>query len=464
MEDSSSCHPEASHGNKHNNKATSPAPVKRPRFGNRFSKGDVDAHSPALLNTASSDAKRLSPQPTNSNAAPSPQKLLVTTQHTIAPRQHDTAPRQHAMSIDTTLRRQPGPSIKPRTRRPAPSFALKLEHLVRERPDLIDLQHGALTIKHPKNLEAVLGQYFRTRTYQSFQRQLNNFGFTKDKLASSSKGPETVYVKRKGVQIQSVADLSKIRSVRSHAEPRERSTRKTGRHLWLKKAPPFAPSKDAPLPTPIPESSSEDELRSAQSEIDGAKLSSRRSRHECDEDDDDDSLVTATTTGSSSVKPTASTHTDDFVVYPTNVLEVATDAARKLATLAHASDAPLSQHVSTPQRQHARHGTLQRTHLPSRQRLGNMPMGPPRPLSTDTATEEPWNDVRLLLGHCGTPDPHPRVGNSSLNQTVMITDEVASNVPLNAVPHNPVRRDDDFDFATHYNELFGFLQDISFDT
>lgn len=445
--------------NKDNQKNT----VKRPRFRDRFSQGDVDARTP-LLNTASSDVKRLSSQHITSNAALSSQKLLVTAQHTIAPNPHIIAPLQHTTSSDASLRRQPKPPIKPRTRRPAPSFALKLEHLVRERPDLIDLQHGALTIKHPKNLEAVLGQYFRTRTYQSFQRQLNNFGFTKDKLASSSKGPVTVYVKRKGVQVQGVADLSKIRSVRSHAEPRERNTRKIGRHLWLKKSPPFAPPKDAPLPTPIPESSSDDELPSVQSELDGAKLSSRRSRHECDEDDDDDSLLTATTTGSSSVKPTASTLTDDFVVYPTNVMEVATDAARKLANLAHTTNTPISRHISTPLRQHASHGELQRTHHLPLQRLPNTASEPPKPASPATATAEPWNDVRLLLGDGGTSDAQPRAGTSSLDQAVMVTDDVSSSLTSNALHYIPVRRDDDFDFATHYNELFGFLQDISFDT
>ncbi|KAJ8600259.1 hypothetical protein CTAYLR_002016 [Chrysophaeum taylorii] len=143
-------------------------------------------------------------------------------------------------------------SVKPRARQ-APSFALNLHKLVKERPDLIEVRDGALVIFDRKKLTSQLVNFFRTASYASFQRQLNNFGFLMDKVAS---GTESVYVKTRGAPLHDARDVATLRPVRE-SDAYANKKKKANRDRWLKKPPPFAPPKDAPLPAPIPDDDEE---------------------------------------------------------------------------------------------------------------------------------------------------------------------------------------------------------------
>ncbi|KAJ8601753.1 hypothetical protein CTAYLR_006749 [Chrysophaeum taylorii] len=153
---------------------------------------------------------------------------------------------------------------KPRERKTVP-FLQKLISLFEDHPDLIKFDKGTIVIPNPKRLELVLPAYFRHGKYTSFQRQLNNFGYTKfDKSA----GPlQSVYVKAKGPPVSCFQDLLMLRhSFRrvpaddddddddDQQQPAAQRPRTTGAyHVSPRKPrqPAFYPNA-APLPAPMP--------------------------------------------------------------------------------------------------------------------------------------------------------------------------------------------------------------------
>lgn len=120
--------------------------------------------------------------------------------------------------------------------RPAIPFLSKLIQLFEEHPELITFDHGAIVIPSPKRLELVLPAYFRHGKWTSFQRQLNNFGYTKFDKGS---GSHSIYTKQRGRPVQCFDDLLALR----HAMRRDELPRK-----------PVSPPFDAaPLPCPLPD-------------------------------------------------------------------------------------------------------------------------------------------------------------------------------------------------------------------
>jgi len=82
-------------------------------------------------------------------------------------------------------------------------FLAKLVRLIGEEPGLVQWDDGRIVIPHPRKLEAALPRYFRHAKYTSFQRQLNNFGYTKvDRSAL-----ETVYVKKDGPPVRTLTEF-----------------------------------------------------------------------------------------------------------------------------------------------------------------------------------------------------------------------------------------------------------------
>ena len=96
-------------------------------------------------------------------------------------------------------------------RRATVPFLSKLVQLFEEEPDLIQWRDGSIAIPNPRKLEAKLPVYFRHAKYTSFQRQLNNFGYTKVDRSSME---YSVYVKSKGPAVKTIDDLLNLNHVR----------------------------------------------------------------------------------------------------------------------------------------------------------------------------------------------------------------------------------------------------------
>ena len=96
-------------------------------------------------------------------------------------------------------------------RRTTVPFLSKLVQLFDEEPELIQWRDGSIAIPNPRKLEAKLPVYFRHAKYTSFQRQLNNFGYTKVDRSSMD---YSVYVKTKGPEVKTIDDLLNLNHVR----------------------------------------------------------------------------------------------------------------------------------------------------------------------------------------------------------------------------------------------------------
>eukprot|EP00633_Aureoumbra_lagunensis_P001941 CAMPEP_0197299548 /NCGR_PEP_ID=MMETSP0890-20130614/46261_1 /TAXON_ID=44058 ORGANISM="Aureoumbra lagunensis, Strain CCMP1510" /NCGR_SAMPLE_ID=MMETSP0890 /ASSEMBLY_ACC=CAM_ASM_000533 /LENGTH=466 /DNA_ID=CAMNT_0042777905 /DNA_START=206 /DNA_END=1607 /DNA_ORIENTATION=- len=107
---------------------------------------------------------------------------------------------------------------KPRVRKHPVPFLSRLVQMFTEEPQLIRWSQGNIIIPDPKGLEKRLPIYFRHGNYNSFLRQLNNFGYNK---VETCHGICTVYVKVQGEQVHDIAGLLALR-------PRERKTERQG--------------------------------------------------------------------------------------------------------------------------------------------------------------------------------------------------------------------------------------------
>mmetsp|Transcript_29508 Transcript_29508/g.90296 ORF Transcript_29508/g.90296 Transcript_29508/m.90296 type:complete len:425 (-) Transcript_29508:304-1578(-) len=103
------------------------------------------------------------------------------------------------------------PQQRSTRRRATVPFLSKLVQLFEEEPDLIQWKNGSIAIPNPRKLEAKLPVYFRHSKYTSFQRQLNNFGYTKVDRSSME---YSVYVKTKGPSVKTIDDLLNLNHVR----------------------------------------------------------------------------------------------------------------------------------------------------------------------------------------------------------------------------------------------------------
>ena len=102
----------------------------------------------------------------------------------------------------------------PPTKAPVP-FAKALHKMLGDAPQLIRLEEGCVAIPSPSALEGILGKYYRTSKYTSFQRQLTGFGFHRQATAGRAGSLVTIYRRspEAGGRIDSVDAILGIRRV-----------------------------------------------------------------------------------------------------------------------------------------------------------------------------------------------------------------------------------------------------------
>lgn len=101
---------------------------------------------------------------------------------------------------------------KARERKHPVPFLSRLVEMFEQEPDHIQWRDGDIIIPDPKQLETKLSTYFRHGNYNSFLRQLNNFGYNKVEVQNA---PYTLYVKVQGEKVSTIGALLALR-------PRER--------------------------------------------------------------------------------------------------------------------------------------------------------------------------------------------------------------------------------------------------
>lgn len=116
--------------------------------------------------------------------------------------------------------RKPKRKYKPRVRKQPVPFLTRLVQMFEEEPEFIEWRDGDIIIPDPKQLEKKLPTYFRHSNYNSFLRQLNNFGFNKVEVPNA---PYILYVKVQGEKVTDIQGLLALR-------PRERNPKPPVQH------------------------------------------------------------------------------------------------------------------------------------------------------------------------------------------------------------------------------------------